>query len=119
MTSTAKSKSPDYTEAPFYAIGGPGYGKGFTEEEAVANYVAAVTRGVSVKNTAFKSKAEMTAYFTAGGGAPITWRPPVGTVGFVLGPVPGHGTVPQWEDGNGNYSVSTEEQVVTNPHRKG
>lgn len=110
------ANSSDYTYAPFYAISGSGYGKGFTTREAVENFVKAVTRGLKVNDTPFKTKTEMVDHFTSGGGAPTEWKAPEGAVGFVLGVVPGHGRVPQWEAEDGTYTVCTEEQMVHNPH---
>lgn len=106
----------DYTNARFYAISNAGYGKGHTAVEAAVNYIESVTRDIKIKQTVFKDRTEMVEYFTNGPGAAIVWEAPEGTVGFVLGSVPGHGIVPQWEGKDGKYTVSSESQVIHNPH---
>jgi hypothetical protein len=74
----------DYTNARFYAISSIGYGKGFTAEEAIENYVATQMRSYSWKTTIFKSKKEWEAALRTGDAQAQVWQAPEGAEGFVL-----------------------------------
>lgn len=84
----------DYTGARFYAITGIGYGKGFTAEEAVENYIATQCRN-------FKASREEVLAESWG----RIWQAPEGTIGFVLD------SSVQWEVG-GEYVAATPDQRV-------
>lgn len=72
----------DYTAARFYAISQIGYGKGFTAEEALENYVQ--HQLPRWKDTIFKTKKQWEEALRTGGAKAEVWKAPEGTVGFVL-----------------------------------
>lgn len=75
----------DYSNAPFWAISGIGYGKGFTPEEAVENYVKTQLRNYSAKSTIYKTRPKWEAALRTGDAKPQVWRSPEGFTGFTLG----------------------------------
>lgn len=75
----------DYSEARYWAISGMGYGKGFTPEEAVENYVVTQMRNYRVKDTVFKTKKEFETALRTGEVRPAMFRSPEGYTGFQMG----------------------------------
>lgn len=99
----------DYSTARYYALSGLGYGKGFTPEEAVANYVAAQLSNYRAADTVFKTRPKFKAALETGELAPQVWLAPEGTTGFRAG----SGYL-YWTTGQDGRGVSaTDDQLVT------
>ena len=75
----------DYTDARFWAISGLGYGKGFTPEEAVENYVKSQLRNIRASDTIFKTRPKFEAALRDGEAKAQVWKSPEGYTGFVTG----------------------------------
>lgn len=84
----------DYATAPYWAITGLGYGKGFTPEEAVENYLRIQMRNWQQSREAI---------LDAGWGR--VWKAPEGTTGFVA-----DGEI-RWEI-DGEYVKAEQDQIV-------
>ena len=76
---------PDYSDARFFAISSIGYGKGFTAEEAVENYVATQLANHPASSTVFGTKAKWEEALRSGEAQADVWQAPEGWTGFVLG----------------------------------
>ena len=96
----------DYADAPYYAITGLGYGKGFTVTEAYENYVQSQLRNLRAKDTIYETKPKFEAALRNGDLRPDIWKAPEGTTGFVLD------TRLRWCDADNNYTEATEDQLV-------
>lgn len=88
----------DYSKALFYAISGLGYGKGFTPEEAVENYVTTQLRNYPAKSTIYKTRPKWQEALRTGDAKAVVWEAPEGTVGFVLD------SRVRWYDAENNYT---------------
>lgn len=97
----------DYNGAPYWAISGVGYGRGFTAEEAVENYVAIQLRNYPASTTIFKTKPKWEAALRDGEAKAEVWKAPEGTTGFVVD----HRGL-QWYDADATYTPATEDQLV-------
>jgi hypothetical protein len=75
----------DYTTARYYAISSIGYGKGFSAEEAIENYVAIQRRNHHWKTTVFKSSKAWEEALRTGEAKAKVWQAPEGTTGFEYG----------------------------------
>ena len=98
----------DYTGARYYAISGLGYGKGFSPEEAVQNYVATQMRNHKAANTQYKTKAKFEVGLREGEMKAKVWHAPEGTAGFVI-----DHTGLNWYDDDGKYTPATAGDRVT------
>lgn len=98
----------DYTTALFWAISGIGYGKGFTAEEAEANYVTAQLRNYRAKDTIYGTGPKFRAALESGDLRPSIWQAPEGTTGFFS-----DGQI-HWTRGDGDRrgSLAMEEHLV-------
>lgn len=96
----------DYSDARFYAISGIGYGKGFTAEEAVENYVKIQLRNHPAKNTVFGTRAKWEAALRTGEAKPQVWHAPEGATGFILD------SRIHWTMKDGSHVTATEEHLV-------
>jgi hypothetical protein len=103
----------DYSTARFWAISSIGYGKGFTAEEALENYVKTQMRNHPASSTVFKTKAKWEEALRTGEAKPVLHRSPEGFDGFVLG---FDGL--QWKrevDGHTEYRAARPEDYVELP----
>jgi hypothetical protein len=75
----------DYGKAQFWAISSIGYGKGFSPEEALDNYVKTQVRNFAASTTVFKTKAKWEEALRSGEAAPEIWKAPEEADGFVFG----------------------------------
>lgn len=75
----------DYSDAPFYAISGIGYGKGYDEQEARRNYTTSQLRNIPAEQTVFKTRTAFRAALNDGEMKPEVYRAPEGATGFVTG----------------------------------
>lgn len=92
----------DYTDARYWAIGGIGYGRGFTAQEALDNYVS-----VQLRN--WKGHTRITEDRLRDGELkPKVYLAPEGVQGFVID----HEGM-KWEFGNDEYSPVYIEDEVT------
>lgn len=98
----------DYTDARYWAISGLGYGKGFTPEEAVENYVAIQLRNYRAKDTIFGTRPKFEAALREGEVKAEVWKAPEGTTGFVVD----HRGL-QWYDADSTYTAASEEHLVS------
>lgn len=97
----------DYKDAPFWAISSIGYGKGFTPEEALDNYVQIQVRNYPANTTAFKTKPKWAEALRSGEAAPEIWKAPEGFTGFVIG-MGAHWT----RDEGGSQEFQGEDRVL-------
>lgn len=98
---------PDYSEARFYAISRIGYGKGFTADEAIENYVRIQLRNYPPRTTVFKTKAKWEAALRTGEAKPTLFHAPEGAVGFVL-----DYTTVRWHMSDDTYQDVTADERV-------
>lgn len=92
----------DYSTARFFAIGGIGYGKGFTVDEARDNYVA-----IQRSNFPHIDAAEL----TDGNLRPVLWQAPEGVTGFFT-----DGGAPYWtQEGEKARQADWTTELVDNP----
>lgn len=75
----------DYSKAQFWAISSIGYGKGFTADEAIENYVSTQLRNFPASSTVYKTKAKWEQALRTGEAQAQVWKSPAGTTGFTLG----------------------------------
>ena len=93
----------DYSDARYWAISGIGYGKGFTPEEAKANYAKTQLRnhGPQVRDL-LENEA-----------APVVYLAPEGSDGFVHS---WDGLT--WTAGDDDVRKAEADDVIENPHWK-
>lgn len=75
----------DYSDARFWAISSIGYGKGFTPQEALDNYVRIQARNYPARTTVFKTAPKWKEALRSGEAAPEIWKAPEEADGFVIG----------------------------------
>lgn len=102
----------DYSTARHWAISGIGYGKGFSEQEAIDNYVATQERNWSHMQYSGESKDLATA-LREGDLRPVTYLAPEGVDGFVS-----DGVIRWTQDGK-VVRTATDDDVINNPHWQG
>lgn len=85
MKLITKQGPRSYETARFFAISAIGYGRGFTEEEALENYVKIQLQSIPVKSTIFKTKRQWEAALRTGDARPQIWQAPEGWNGFTYG----------------------------------
>lgn len=98
--------SKDYSNARFYAISSIGYGKGFTAEEAVENYVKTQLRNHDWRNTIFQSRKDWEEALRTGEAKAQVWAAPREAEGFVLAYDGLH-----WKVGNRHVPAKAEQRV--------
>lgn len=74
----------NYSNARYFAISSIGYGKGFSEEEALENYVKSQLRNIPFEHTIFETKKEWEAALRSGMAQAQVWLAPEGWTGFTL-----------------------------------
>ena len=95
-------------DANVYAISSIGWGKGFTQDEAIEQYVKMQLSAYPAKQTVFKTRKAFEEDLRNGSLKPQLFNAPEGTTGFVLdGPTGLH-----WRIGD-NLEPAKEEERIT------
>ena len=76
----------NYTDSRYWALSGMGWGRGFTPEEAIENYVATQLQNFAAEQTIFKTTENFEAALRGQGSEkslrPNLWKAPPGVSGF-------------------------------------
>lgn len=106
-----------YKTARYFAISAIGYGKGFTQEEALENYVKTIMRDIPVSSTVFDTRKEWEEALRSGVAQAQVWIAPEGWDGFLLA---FDGL--SWKrdvKGKTEYRKAQITELVYNPERQG